>query len=150
MTWPGTSSSPGSTGWSWLAAVVQTLSEDRKKYVSSIWRLPARPGDDTAPRRLTWSKDGEAGPRFLPDGSLLYVSKRPGQQANPDDGKAADEAALWRLPAGGGEAVRVAVLPGGVSAAQTAADSAEVVLASSVLPGAGRDGDAGVTAGDAA
>jgi dipeptidyl aminopeptidase/acylaminoacyl peptidase len=135
---------------SWLAAVVQTLSEDRKKYVSSIWRLPARPGDDTAPRRLTWSKDGEAGPRFLPDGSLLYVSKRPGQQAGPDDGKAADEAALWRLPAGGGEAVRVAVLPGGVSAAQTAADSAEVVLASSVLPGAGRDDDAGVTADDAA
>jgi dipeptidyl aminopeptidase/acylaminoacyl peptidase len=122
---------------SWLAAVIQTLSEDRKKYVNSIWRLPARLGDDTAPRRLTWSSNGEAGPRFLPDGSLLYVSKRPGQQAGPDDGKAADEAALWRLPAGGGEAVRVATLPGGVSAAVTAAESAEVVLAGSVLPGAG-------------
>jgi dipeptidyl aminopeptidase/acylaminoacyl peptidase len=135
---------------SWLAAVIQTLSADRKKYVSSIWRLPAHPGDDSVPRRLTWSKDGEAGPRFLPDGSLLYVSKRPGQQAGPGDGKAADEAALWRLPAGGGEAVRVAVLPGGVSAAETASGSDEVVLAAPVLPGAGREGDASVTEDDAA
>ena len=46
----------------WLAAVVQTLSDDRKKYVSSIWRLPAHPGDDTPPRRLTWSADGEKNP----------------------------------------------------------------------------------------
>jgi dipeptidyl aminopeptidase/acylaminoacyl peptidase len=132
---------------SWLAAVVQTLSEDRKKYLSSIWRLPAHPVDDTAPRRLTWSKDGENNPRFQPDGSLLYVSKRPGQQAGPDDGEAAEQAALWRLPAGGGEAVRVAVLPGGVSAAETASDGDQVVLAAEVLPGAG-DGDAAEVAED--
>ena len=63
-----------------------------------------------------------------------------------DDGKAADQAALWRLPAGGGEAVRVAALPGGVSAAETAAASDQVVLAAPVLPGpaagAGSEGDA--------
>ncbi|HEX4257329.1 MAG TPA: S9 family peptidase [Streptosporangiaceae bacterium] len=135
---------------SWLAAVVQTLSEDRKKYVSSIWRLPAHPGDSAAPRRLTWSKNGENNPRFRPDGSLLYVSKRPGQQAGADDGPAADEAALWRLPAGGGEAVRLAVLPGGVSAAETAAAADEVVLAAPVLPGAGSGGDASLTEDDAA
>ncbi len=130
----------------WLAAVVQTLSDDRKKYVSSIWRLPAHPGDDTPPRRLTWSADGEKNPRFGPDGSLFYLSKRPGQQASSDDGKAADQAALWRLPAGGGEAVRVAALPGGVSAAETATASDQVVLAAPVLPGpaagAGSEGDA--------
>jgi dipeptidyl aminopeptidase/acylaminoacyl peptidase len=138
---------------SWLAAVVQTLSPDRKKYVSSIWRLPAHPGDDAAPRRLTWSEDGEKAPRFQPDGSLLYLSKRPGQQAGNDDGAAAAEAALWRLPAGGGEAVRVAALPGGVSAAETASGSDAVVLAAPVLPNAGDDAelrqareDAGVTA----
>jgi dipeptidyl aminopeptidase/acylaminoacyl peptidase len=142
----------------WLAAVVQTLSEDRKKYVSSIWRLPVHPGDDTAPRRLTRSADGENNPRFRPDGSLLYISKRPGQQAGQDDGKAADQAALWLLPAGGGEAVRVAALAGGVSAAETASGRDEVVLAAPVLPrasaaGTGDDAelrkareDAGVTA----
>jgi dipeptidyl aminopeptidase/acylaminoacyl peptidase len=135
---------------SWLAAVVQTLSDDGKKYVGSIWRLPAHPGADAAPRRLTWSKDGEKNPRFGPDGSLLYVSKRPGQQAGPDDGPAADEAALWRLPAGGGEAVRLAVMPGGVSAAETASGRGEVVLAAPVLPGAGRAGDTGVAGDDAA
>jgi dipeptidyl aminopeptidase/acylaminoacyl peptidase len=135
---------------SWLAAVVQTLSEDRKKYVSSIWRLPAHPGDSAAPRRLTWSKNGESNPRFRPDGSLLYVSKRPGQQAGADDGAAADEAALWRLPAGGGEAIRLAVLPGGVSAAETAAGTDEVLLAAPVLPGAGSGGDASLTEDDAA
>jgi dipeptidyl aminopeptidase/acylaminoacyl peptidase len=127
---------------SWLAAVVQTLSEDRKKYVSSIWRLPAHPGDDAAPRRLTRSADGEKNPRFRPDGSLLYISKRPGQQAAKDDGIAADQAALWVLPAGGGEALRVAALPGGVNAAETASHSGEVVLAAPVLPGAGTGDDA--------
>ena len=130
----------------WLAAVVQTLSDDRKKYVSSIWRLPAHPGDGTPPRRLTWSADGEKNPRFAPDGSLLYISKRPGQQAASGDGKAADQATLWRLPAGGGEAVRVAALPGGVSAAETATASDQVVLTAPVLPGpdsgAGPEGDA--------
>jgi dipeptidyl aminopeptidase/acylaminoacyl peptidase len=119
----------------WLAAVVQTLSDDRKKYVSSIWRLPAHPGDSADPRRLTWSENGESNPRFLPDGSLLYVSKRPGQQSGADDGPAADEAALWRLPAGGGEAFRLAVRPGGVSAAETATEADAVVLAAPVLPG---------------
>ncbi len=122
---------------SWLAAVVQSLSADRKQYVSSIWRLPAHLGDDTAPRRLTWSADGEKNPRFRPDGSLLYISQRPGQQAAQDEGKAADQAALWLLPAGGGEAVRLAALPGGVSAAETASHHDQVVLAAPVLPGAG-------------
>jgi dipeptidyl aminopeptidase/acylaminoacyl peptidase len=126
----------------WLAAVVQTLSEDRKKYVSSIWKLPAPPGDEAAPRRLTRSADGEKNPRFRPDGSLLYISKRPGQQAGKDDGVAADQAALWLLPAGGGEAVRVAALPGGVSAAETASGGDAVVLSAPVLPGAGIGDDA--------
>ena len=141
-------------GGAWLAAVVQTLSDDRKKYVSSIWRLPAHPGADAAPRRLTWSEDGEKNPRFQPDGSLLYISKRargahgaygggyPGQRAGRGDQpgqQAADQAALWLLPAAGGEAVRVAALPGGVSAAETAERDGAVVLAAPVMPGAGTE-----------
>jgi dipeptidyl aminopeptidase/acylaminoacyl peptidase len=51
---------------SWLAAAVQTLSADRKKYLTSLWRIDTRGGP---PRRLTRSAEGEANPRFLPDGS---------------------------------------------------------------------------------
>ena len=59
---------------SWLAAAVQTLSADRKKYLTSIWRIDTQGGPA---RRLTRSAEGEGNPRFLPDGSLLFTSKRP-------------------------------------------------------------------------
>ena len=59
---------------SWLAAAVQTLSPDQKKYLTSIWRIDAQGGPA---RRLTRSAEGEGGPRFLPDGSLLFTSRRP-------------------------------------------------------------------------
>jgi dipeptidyl aminopeptidase/acylaminoacyl peptidase len=123
----------------WLAASVQTLSPDRKKYLTSIWRIPVRadtgaggsgvPG--TAARRLTRSAEGEGSPRFLPDGSLLFASKRP----DPDTEKKDDAAAssLWLLAPGGGEARVIATLPGGVSAVETAAAADTIVVASPVL-----------------
>ena len=58
----------------WLAAAVQTLSADGKKYLTSLWRVDPGGGP---PRRLTRSAEGEANPRFLPDGSLLFTSRRP-------------------------------------------------------------------------
>ena len=64
----------------WLAAAVQTLSPDRKKYLTSLWRID--PGGGPA-RRLTRSAEGEASPRFLPDGSLLFTSKRADPAAGP-------------------------------------------------------------------
>src|ERR1700759_982080 len=72
----------------------------------------------------------------------MSSARRPAEQACAAEAPPADEAALWRLPAGGGEAVRLAVLPGGVSAAETAAAADEVVLAPPVLPGAGSGGEA--------
>jgi dipeptidyl aminopeptidase/acylaminoacyl peptidase len=115
---------------SWLAASVQTLSSDGKKYVTSIWRIDAQGG---APRRLTRSAEGEGSPRFLPDGSLLFTSKRPAP--DKDDGKNGDDegAALWLLPAGSGEARIVASLPGGVSGLETALDTPAIVVVSPVL-----------------
>src|SRR6185437_2185826 len=98
---------------SWLAATVQSLSPDRQKYVTSIWRIDTAGG---APRRLTRSADGEGSPRFLPDGTLLFTSKRrrpEGQDGQPGQG-GGEETALWALPADGGEARCVATLPGGV------------------------------------
>jgi dipeptidyl aminopeptidase/acylaminoacyl peptidase len=134
----------------WLAASVQTLSADRKKYITSMWRIDAGGGDAGGgkARRLTRSAEGEACPRFLPDGSLLFISKRPVQEpAGPvgpegpsgSEGKGDSEAkpVLWSLPAGGGEARVVAMLPGGVTGVETAADRDAIVVASPVLPAAG-------------
>jgi dipeptidyl aminopeptidase/acylaminoacyl peptidase len=123
----------------WLAAAVQTLSPDRKKYLTSLWRIDTQGG---APRRLTRSAEGEANPRFLPDGSLLFTSKRPDPGSDPASKDRGDVTALWLLPSGGGEARVIATAPGGVTAAEVARDAGVVVLASPVLPAAGRDGAA--------
>jgi dipeptidyl aminopeptidase/acylaminoacyl peptidase len=126
----------------WLAAAVQTLSADRKKYLTSIWRIDT---GDGPPRRLTRSAEGEASPRFLPDGSLLFTSRRPdpGADRSAKDGPPDDAAALWLLPPGGGEARVVAALPGGVAAAEVARDAGTVVLTSPVLPAAQARGERG-------
>jgi dipeptidyl aminopeptidase/acylaminoacyl peptidase len=130
----------------WLAASVQALSSDRKKYVTSIWRVDVSGG--ARPRRLTWSAEGEGGARFLPDGSLLFTSKRPGPEGKAADGE--DKPALWLLPAGGGEARVIASPGGGVTAVETAPGSGAIAA---VAPLLGDDDklreqrkDAGVTA----
>ena len=136
---------------SWLAASVQTLSTDKKKYVTSIWRIQADAGQvphALQPRRLTRSAEGEGSPRFLPDGSLLFTSKRRDPDANGEDGDTG--AALWLLPAGGGEARVISSPPGGVTGVETAAASDAIVVVSPVLSDDERlrkeRKDAGVTA----
>jgi dipeptidyl aminopeptidase/acylaminoacyl peptidase len=128
---------------SWLAAAVQTVSGDGKKYVSSIWRIDAE--GSRAPVQLTRGAEGESGAEFLPDGSLVFISKRPDPAAAKDD-DADGKPALWLLPAAGGEASRIAAPPGGVAgvaAARNAGDVPAVLIAAPAFPGTvGADEDA--------
>jgi dipeptidyl aminopeptidase/acylaminoacyl peptidase len=127
---------------SWLAAAIQTLSADGKKYLTSVWRIDPQGGQA---RRLTRSAEGEANPRFLPDGSLLFTSKRPDPGADKarQDGTTSDGASLWLLPAGEGEARPIARLPGGIAAAEVASHAGTIVVSSPVLPAAGQGGTGG-------
>ena len=115
----------------WLAATVQQPDPEGKKFSTSIWRIPVGgrggqrpPGPAPEPSRLTQSARGEDNPAFLPDGSLLFASKRPDPAAGSADRKAGEEdgakSALWLLPVAGGEARRIAAPPGGVSGIVTA------------------------------
>jgi len=116
----------------WLAAAVQALGPEPKKFGTSIWRIDA--GQAPA-ARLTRSADGETAPAFLADGSLLFVSKRPqpgaSQSGEGDDAKPA----LWLLPAAGGEARRIAAPPGGVNSIVTARSASRYLIAASAFQG---------------
>jgi len=138
----------------WLAATVQQPDPDGTKYRTSIWRIPtAGPGGQqpagsvTQPARLTQSAQGEDGPAFLPDGSLLFASRRPDPAAGAADKKKGQEdgakPALWLLPAAGGDARRITAPPGGVGGIVTASDTPGLLFMSPMLPGvAGADEDA--------
>jgi dipeptidyl aminopeptidase/acylaminoacyl peptidase len=113
---------------SWIALAVQTVGDTPPKYLTSIWRVDTAPG--SVPVRLTRSAEGEGSPEFLPDGSLAFVSRRPDgtASAGPDKAPAKDaKPALWLLPAGGGEARRIAA-PGGGVAGISAARAADVLV----------------------
>jgi dipeptidyl aminopeptidase/acylaminoacyl peptidase len=112
-----------------LVATLATPDPDGTKYVSALWEVD--PAGGRPARRLTRSAKGEGAPEFLPDGSVLFVSARPDPEAT---GKDDPVAALWQLPAGGGEARVVATRPGGVSGVAVAREAGTVVLGSATLP----------------
>jgi dipeptidyl aminopeptidase/acylaminoacyl peptidase len=120
---------------SWLAAVVQTVGGEPPKYLSSIWRIDT--AGDREPVRLTRSAEGEASPDFLPDGSLLFASKRANPEAGKKDAEASkDKPAVWLLPAVGGESYRIAAPGGGVSGLATATAEQAFVYAAEIFPDA--------------
>ncbi len=120
---------------SWLAAVVQTAGGEPPKYLSSIWRIDT--AGDRECVRLTRSAEGEASPVFLPDGSLLFASRRPDPESGKKDAEASkDKPAAWLLPAGGGEARRIATPGGGVVGLATATSARAFCYAAAVFPGA--------------
>ena len=111
-----------------VVTTVSELGEKRTEYVTAIWELDPK---GVAPgRRLTRGAKGESAPAFTSKGDLLFVAVRP----TDDDDK--PPAALWNLPAAGGEAVEVLAPPGGVDAVKTARDKAVAVVRAPLLPSA--------------
>lgn len=119
-----------------LVVTVQTLNPDRTAYSTALWEVD--PAGESPARRLTRSVKGEAAATFAAGGDLLFTSARP----NPDsedagkDPKDEPKAALWLLPAAGGEARVVATAPGGLSGIVTARTADVFSVAASVLPSA--------------
>jgi dipeptidyl aminopeptidase/acylaminoacyl peptidase len=115
-----------STDGSRLVTTVAELDDKRAEYVSAVWEID--PAGEQPARRLTRGIKGESSPVFTADGDLLFVAVRP----TVDDDK--PPAALWRLPAAGGEAVEALSLPGGVEAVRTAREADTAVVRSPLLP----------------
>ena len=102
------------------------LDADETKYVSALWEID--PAGDRSARRITWGVEGEGGAAFTSTGDLLFTASRPVPGA-------ADDApnGLWRLPADGGEASRVACRGGGISGVRAARSAPRVVVSTSAL-----------------
>jgi len=119
-----------------VVTTVAELNDTRSEYVTAIWELD--PLGRQPARRLTRGATGDSSPAFTADGDLLFVSSRP-TAGNTDDGTK-PPASLWRLPAGGGEAVEELSMPGGVSVVRTARDAEATVFVAPMFPAA-RDVD---------
>lgn len=128
-----------------LVAAVSEPASDGKSFVTALWQMD--PAGRTPSRRLTYSGAGEADPAFLPDGSLLFTSRRRapdgerGEYSGDPARGSGEPAALWLLPAGGGEARRVASAPGGVSRHAVARDAGTVAFTAPVMPDAADTAD---------
>jgi dipeptidyl aminopeptidase/acylaminoacyl peptidase len=121
-----------------LVTSVATLDAEGKKWQSALWEID--PAGQREARRLTRGAAGESGPLFTPSGDLLFTSARP----DPDGGGKDDgepKAALWSLPADGGEARLVLQRSSGVSGVAVATDSGDVAVVAPTMPGAA-DADA--------
>ncbi|NYE96074.1 dipeptidyl aminopeptidase/acylaminoacyl peptidase [Psychromicrobium silvestre] len=113
-----------------LVTTVATLDPKKTGYRNALWQIDPR-GTEPA-RRLTRSAKGESAAAFTADGRLLFTSARPDPEAADDDSRAA----LWELPATGGEARVLHSREGGVGGFTVNTSSNAIVVRASVLPGA--------------
>ena len=122
-----------------LVASVSAPAADGKAFVTSLWDID--PAGAEPPGRLTVSAQSATASAMLPNGDVLFLSKRPDADPRPDPDLTAERPSLWLLPARGGEARRVAGRAGGFSAIGVAEESGTIVLAAETLPAALDEGD---------
>ncbi|WP_206662338.1 S9 family peptidase [Propioniciclava sinopodophylli] len=106
-----------------LATIVATLDAKKTRYANAVWELD--PAGEAPARRITRSAKGESGAAYDAAGNLYFISARPDPDADGDD----PVAALWMVPAAGGEARLVVSRPGGISSVHTGRDGGVFVVA---------------------
>jgi len=88
--------------------------------------------DEAGPRPLTGARTGLGAAAYTPDGDLLLVDRRPDPFADPEKDDD-DVAALWELPAAGGEARYLVGTPAGVDGVHVARAAGTVVVTSAAF-----------------
>ena len=115
-----------------LVVGAATLDEKKKRWSGALWDVD--PHGVRPARLLTRSTEGESAPAFTRSGDVLFLSSRPTSPGGDDDEKR--PAALWLLPAAGGEPRPLVRRPGGVSAVVVAREAGTLVLGSPTMPSA--------------
>jgi len=109
----------------WAVFSVTDPAYDNKEQWNDLWIKSLT--DDSAPRRLTFSKGGEAGANWSPDGRfLLFTAKREGDEVSQ----------IYRLDvAHGGEAQRLTTLTLGARSPKFSPDGKQILFISDIYPG---------------
>ena len=109
----------------WAVFSVTEPSYDPKEQRSDLW-LKALDGD-APPRQITFTKPGEGGLSWAPDGRrLAFTAKREGDE----------QSQVYVLDLAGGEARRITELPLGAKAPKWSPDGMKLLFVSDVYPGA--------------
>jgi dipeptidyl aminopeptidase/acylaminoacyl peptidase len=115
-----------------LVVAVSRRGPEANEMRTALWQVD--PTGAAAPRRLTRSSAGESAAAFAHDGSLLFTSARPDPdvKADPDH----KIAALWRLPAEGGEAGLLLAPDGGIEGVAAARNAGAIAFGALLHPAA--------------
>ncbi|HEX7543259.1 MAG TPA: S9 family peptidase [Candidatus Limnocylindrales bacterium] len=115
-----------------LVVAVTRRGPEPNEMRTALWQVD--PAGTAAPRRLTRSSAGESAACFASDGALLFTSARPDPDAKADPDRKI--AALWMLPADGGEARLLLAPDGGIEGVAAARNAGAIAFGSLLHPSA--------------